>query len=178
MSVPDATTPPEPESAPTAPTPFPEYGAYTPPVPGPTASGDPLRGLLVGAGVAVVGAILWALVVYLTKYEIGLIAVAIGYAVGYVVHRVGGVASQTTAIVAAVLAAGGIVLGFVLTTVAGVAQVAGVGFFDAVNLISDHNAWGTALSDSVSGMDWLFLAIGAFSAWRLVAGQRRVPRRS
>ena len=114
----------------------------------------------------------------LTKYEIGLIAVAIGYAVGYVVHRVGGVASQTTAIVAAVLAAGGIVLGFVLTTVAGVAQVVGVGFFDAVNLISDHNAWGTALSDSVSGMDWLFLAIGAFSAWRLVAGQRRVPRRS
>ena len=73
--------------------------------------------------------------------------------VGYAVHRVGGVASQATAIVAAVLAALGIVLGFVLTTVAGVAQVAGVGFFDAVNLISDHRSPGGRLSsDSVSGI--------------------------
>jgi hypothetical protein len=174
-----APTPSEPASAAGTPASFPEYGVYRPadeePPPPP---GDPLRGILAGLGVAVVGAILWAVVVYLTKYEVGLLAVVIGYGVGYVVHRVGKVASQGMAITSAALAAAGILLGFVLTTVAAVAQVAGVGFFDAVNLISDNNAWGTALGDSVNGLDWLFLAVGAFAAWRLVAGQRRPPRRT
>jgi hypothetical protein len=178
----DSTPTPDPTEAsthPQAPAPFPEYGAYTPaPVAEPAGPGDPLRGLLAGAGVAVLGAILWAVVVYLSKYEIGIIALVIGYAVGYVVHRVGGVATQATAIGAALLAAAGILLGFVLTTVAAVAQVNGVGFFDAVSLISDNSDWGTALSSSVTGVDWLFLLIGAFAAWRLVAGQRRPPRRA
>jgi hypothetical protein len=167
-----------PMGQPGAPASFPEYGAYTPaPVEQPAGPGDPLRGLLAGAGVAVLGAVLWAVVVYLTKYEVGLIAVVIGYGVGFVVHRVSGVASQATAIGAALLAAVGILIGFVLTTVAGVAQELHIGFFDAVNLISDNNLWGRALGDSVTGLDWLFLGIGAFAAWRLVAGQRRPPRR-
>src|SRR5205814_741193 len=71
--------------------PFPEYGAYSPPAQEPPPPpGDPLRGLLAGAGVALLGAVLWAVVVYLSKYEIGILAVVIGYGVGYAVHRVGG----------------------------------------------------------------------------------------
>jgi len=162
---------------PVSPAQFPPYGVYAPAPVETVAAGDPLRGLLAGAGVAVLGAILWAVVVYLSKYEIGLLAVVIGYGVGYTVHRVGGVATQRTAIIAAVLAGVGILLGFVLTTIAAVAQTFDLGFFEVVSRTTDNGLWGTVLSSSVSGLDWFFLAIGAFSAWRLVAQQRRPVRR-
>ncbi len=156
---------------------FPAYGAYTPAPVEPQAPGDPVRGLLAGAGVAVAGAIAWGLVVYLTKYEIGLLAVAVGYAVGWTVHRVGRVASQSTAAIAAVLAAAGILLGFVITTVAAIAAAFDLGFFETVSRINDTGSWGAAFSDSVTGTDWLFLAIGAFSAYSLVARSRTQRRR-
>ena len=157
--------------------PWQAYGTYTPPVVEPVVPADPVRGLLAGAGVALVGAVLWALVVYATSYEIGFLAVLIGYGVGYAVHRAGRVASTGVAAAAALVAAAGILLGFVLTGVAVVAKVAGVGLMDAVNLVSDRLGWGNLISDSITGVDWLFLAIGAFAAFRLVTGQRVTTRR-
>jgi hypothetical protein len=166
----------EAESADPVAGPTPEYGAYTPAVPEPApVPGDPLRGLLAGALVAVLGAIVWGIAVYVTNYEIGILAVLIGYAVGYTVHRVGGVASTGTAVAAAALAAVGISLGFVVTTLAALAKFLQIGFFDAVNATTDTIGWGNLLSHSVTGLDWAFLAIGAFAAFRLVARQRRVP---
>jgi hypothetical protein len=123
-----------------------------------------------------VGAIAWGLVVYLTKYEIGLLAVVIGYAVGYTVHRVAGAASQSTAIAAGLLAGAGILLGFLFIGIAIVAQAFNVGLFDAIRIANDIG-WGDVFSHTVDAMSWLFLAIGAFSAYSLVARSRPQRRR-
>jgi len=45
------------------------------------------RALLAGAGAAVAGAVVWALIAYLTNRQFSLIAVLVGLAVGYEVHR-------------------------------------------------------------------------------------------
>src|SRR5947209_9298105 len=42
-----------------------------------------------GLGAAVLGAILWALFVYVTNMEIGLVAIAVGALVGYSVQKAG-----------------------------------------------------------------------------------------
>lgn len=160
-----------------SPPPWEEYGVAAPtPQVAPAAPADPLRGILAGIGVAVLGAVAWALLVFLTHYEVGIAAVVIGLAVGWAVHRVGRVASIGMAIGAAVIAAFGILLGFIVANLIAGAHDLGIGFTDAVNVVTDQIGWGTFLSDSVSGLDWLFLAIGAFSAFRLVAQQRRLGR--
>jgi hypothetical protein len=45
------------------------------------------RAVLLGAGAAVAGAVLYYAVIAITKFEIGLVAIAIGYMVGYAVRR-------------------------------------------------------------------------------------------
>ena len=173
-----------PTAAPTAPPTDPAepaaYGAYVAPGAAPASapeaparSGDLLGGVLAGVIAAVVGAALWALVVAVTHYEIGLIAVVVGWGVGYAVHRFGGPASVNLAAVAAVLAAIGILAGFVLGSLVPGAHDLGGGFFDAVDFVSSQIGWGTFITQSVGGVGWLFLAIGAFGAFRLVAQQRR-----
>ena len=177
QAVPAAGDGPVSQPAAAAPSAFPEYGAYKHAPVERQEPGDPVRGLLAGAAVAIAGAIAWGLIVYLTKYEVGLLAVVIGYAVGYTVHRVGRIASQGTAIAAAVLAGAGILLGFLVTTVVAVASAFDLGFFEAASRITDTGSWGEALRDSVTGVDWFFLAIGAFSAYSLVTRSRSQRRR-
>jgi hypothetical protein len=46
--------------------------------------------VLAGAGVAVAGAVVWGLIAYLTKYELSLMAVFLGAAVGAVIFRASG----------------------------------------------------------------------------------------
>ena len=187
--VPDPAAVPEPpwsQAAPVLPGPVPQpadtsaYGAYvapgTAPVGAPEApakSGDLLGGVLAGLIAAVVGAALWALVVAVTNHDIGLIAVVVGYGVGWAVHRFGPGPSTNLALIAAGLAALGILAGFVLGSLVQGAHEIGGGFFDAVDVVSNQIGWGTFITQSVGGVGWLFLAIGAFGAFRLVAQQRR-----
>ena len=169
---------PEP-AEPAAPASFPEYGAYAPPQPAPEPEpGDPLRGLLAGAGAALLGAIVWAALVYITHYELGIVAVFVGYGVGYVVHRVGRTASVGLAAASAGFAAVGILLGFVLSQLVAGMRDLGTSFLDTVDLVSQRIGWFEFIfKDCVTGVGWLFLAIGAFAAFRLVAQQRRPARR-
>jgi hypothetical protein len=154
-----------------------EYAAVPPVLPAaPMAApgkADPLRGILAGLIAAVVGAALWALLVALTHYEIGILAVAVGYGVGWAVHRFGGVASTGLAAGAAALAAFGVLLGFILAGLFLGAHEAHIGVMDAVQIVSSDIGWPKFIGDSVGGIGWLFLAIGAFAAFRLVAQQRR-----
>jgi hypothetical protein len=155
-----------------------EYGASAPVLPAgapvaPAGTSDPLRGVLAGLIAAVVGAAAWALLVGLTHYEIGFLAVAVGYGVGWAVHRFGGVASAGLAVGAAVLAAFGIMFGFVLAGLFIDAHDAHVGLGEAVQIVSSDIGWVTYIKGSIGGIGWLYLAIGAFAAFRLVAQQQR-----
>ena len=188
--LPAAQVPPE-----APPLPWGEYGAPipapapapAPPLPGATAgdasdpapsgapaavmagTGDPLRGVLAGFIAAVLGALAWALVVGVTHYELGILAVVVGYGVGWAVHRFGGVASNGLAVIAAVLAAVGILLGFVLSALIQVSQAFHVGVLDVLDNIVN---WPRFVGDAVNGIGWFFLVLGAYGAFRMVVQQR------
>jgi len=134
---------------------------------------DPLRGLLAGLVAAVAGATLWALVVAVTHWEIGIAAIAVGYAVGWAVRRFGGAATTGVAVTAAVMAALAILGGFVIAQLVVGAHDAGIGIFDAVDVVTTNIGWVTFVTHSTNGLGWLFLALGAFGAFRLVAPGRR-----
>lgn len=140
---------------------------------GAPGSADPLRGVLAGLVAAVLGAAAWALLVLLTHYEIGFVAIFLGYGVGWAVHRFGGVASTGLAVASAALAAMGILLGFVLAQIFVGAHDAGIGVMDAVDTVTSDIGWGTFITHSVTGLGWLFLALGAYSAFRIVAQSAR-----
>jgi hypothetical protein len=136
----------------------------------PVRAADPLRGVLSGLIAAVLGALAWALVVAVAHIELGIIAVFVGYGVGWAVHRFGGAASTGLAVAAAAFAAIGILAGFILAGLLLVAHDRGIGVMDVASDVID---WPGFINASVNGLGWLFLAIGAFSAFRLVAQQRR-----
>jgi hypothetical protein len=175
----------EPSTPPQAAEPAQPWGEYAAPgaapvlpsaVPvGPVRSGDPLRGVLAGSIAAVVGAAAWALLVAVTHYEIAIVAVLVGTLVGWAFRRFGGAPTPRSAITAAVLGALGIYLGFLFVGLVEIGYELNGGVLDGYQAVGDQVPWGTFLSKSVQGTGWLFLAVGAYGAWR-IAGQPRRHR--
>jgi len=155
-----------------------EYGSVPAAGPGPGTAptpeqADPLRGVLAGILAAIVGALAWALLVALTHYEVAFAALGVGYAVGWAVHRYGGTATTGLAAASAAMAGCGILLGFVLAQLFMGAHDLGIGFLDAVDTVTNDIGWLNFITHATTGIGWLFLAVGAFGAFRLVAQKRR-----
>ena len=71
-----------------------------------------LPGLLAGAGVALVGGLVWAGVVLVTHLDVGILAFLIGVATGTAIVRIsGGPVEPLSRVLAGVFAAGGIMVG-------------------------------------------------------------------
>lgn len=72
------------------------------------------RALIVGAVAAIIGGIAWALIVGVTHYELGYAAWGIGLLVGLAMARATPIRGQSVAVLAALLAALGLMVGKVL----------------------------------------------------------------
>lgn len=75
-----------------------------------------LAGALAGGIAATIGAVAWAMITVVTSYQIGWMAVGVGFLVGYAVRMLGKGVTPVYGIVAAVLAVLGCLSGNVLTT--------------------------------------------------------------
>jgi hypothetical protein len=129
------------------------------------------------------GGLIWAVVVIVTKYDVGILAWLVGAATGYAVHRLGGsTVTMADRVIASVLAAGGILLGkyviFVHELKDALRDVfhtnpAAVGYFDTremhffVHHFSDVVRWSYIL--------WIGLAV--LAAFRVSGGQNVFGRR-
>ena len=124
-----------------------------------------------GAGAAVVGAILWAVVGYVTNMELGLVAIAVGALVGIAVQGAGKGSDQRFAFIGAAFAALGWALGTVLCDVAFLAKATGQPLLDVVTRvgISDSVALAIRASDA---MDLLFLAIAVWEGYKFSIRRR------
>lgn len=123
--------------------------------------------LAVPAGLlaAIVGAAIWGGVVYVTQYQVGLIAVAVGALVGFAVRVAGRGVDMKFGILGAACAALGWLLGTIAVDVAMVAQVTNAPVMEVVSRLNVENVV-ELLSATSDVMDLLFLAIAVYEGYR------------
>ena len=92
-------------------------------------------GFVAGGVAALVGAGAWALVTILTGYQIGFMAIGVGFLVGLSVQFAGKGIDKIFGVMGAALALIGCLLGNYFTAVHFVAEAEGLGFFDTLTKI-------------------------------------------
>lgn len=119
-----------------------------------------------GAGLvaALIGAVIWAAITFFTEYQIGWMAIGVGFLVGYAV-RFGRGVDPVFKIVGAVLALFGCVLGNVFTIYAFAAKQVEVSVFEVAGRI-DFSTLVSILQQSFSPMDLLFYGLAVYEGWR------------
>ena len=133
--------------------------------------GQPGRGnigmaVLAGAAVAIVGAVIWGLIAYSTKYQFSIMAVLVGLGVGTVMARVSGVRSMALGVASAVLAVGGCALGSLVAEIL-VLERHGA----PMSLILAHlNVVFRVYPHAVGGLGFLFWALAALYGYRIAMG--------
>ncbi|MEV6191774.1 hypothetical protein AB0M19_05165 [Streptomyces sp. NPDC051920] len=134
-----------------------------PPAPAaPARSNFPL-GLVASIGAGVVSAILYGLVIGLTKHEIGYAAVGVGFLVGIAAGRVGG-RSQTLPVVSVIVSVAAVYLGQLIGEAMIIAKEYGVGFnevfFDHFSVAQE--AW----KADADPLTFVFFAVAAYVAFQ------------
>jgi hypothetical protein len=123
--------------------------------------------LAIAAGlvVAVVGAGIWAAITVATDFQIGIMAVALGYAVGYAIKAVGHGRSQKFGILGAACSLIGCVLGNLLSAILIYAQQT---HMPATTVLSQANPdfLFSLMRDFTKALDFLFYGIAIYEGYR------------
>jgi hypothetical protein len=114
---------------------------------------------------ALVGATIWAIVTDMTGYQIGWMAVGVGFLVGYTVRFLGKGIERPYQYVGAICALLGCVLGNYFAMAGFLAQHLHADFFSVLSRIPLDKA-ATLMQDSFQPMDVLFYAIAVYEGYR------------
>jgi hypothetical protein len=118
-----------------------------------------------GLGAAIAGAVLWAVITVATKYELGIMAVAVGFMVGKAVSAVAHSRKPAFGVVGAACSLVGCVLGNLLSSIGFVAAANHMGYFDVLSKL-DLSISIRIMTATFSPMDLLFYAIGIYEGYR------------
>jgi hypothetical protein len=123
-------------------------------------------GIAAGAGAALLGAALWAAITVASGYQIGFMAIGIGFLVGWAVRSVGKGVDKTFGLAGAVLALLGCAIGNLLAAVGLVAKQEGIPFFDLLSGLDPNLAF-ELMKAFFSPMDLLFYGFAVYEGYRL-----------
>ena len=123
-------------------------------------------GAVGGVGAALIGAGLWAWITVLTGYQIGWMAVGVGFLVGYSIRLLGKGVDTVFGIIGAVLALLGCVLGNLLGVFGFIAADVGIPYFELLFQIKP-SAIPQLVVDTFHPMDLLFYGIAVYEGYRL-----------
>ena len=123
-------------------------------------------GFLAGSAAALAGAGVWALVTVLTGYQIGFMAIGVGFLVGLAVQFAGKGINKVFGVMGAALALLGCLLGNYFTIVHFVGEAEGLGFFDTLTRISPA-AIPELMAVTFSPMDLVFYGIAVYEGFKL-----------
>ena len=118
-----------------------------------------------GAGAALTGAILWAIITVVTKFQIGYMAIAIGFFVGYSVRVLGKGISTIFGVIGASFALLGCVFGNFFSLIGFFANEEGLGYFETLSLI-DFSMVPEVMIDTFNPMDVLFYGIAIYEGYK------------
>lgn len=118
-----------------------------------------------GLGAAIAGAVVWAVITVATEYELGIMAVAVGFMVGKAIATVANSRNQAFGFVGAACSLVGCVLGNLFSGVGFAAQGSNIGYFDALSRLDPSLAI-QIMTATFSPMDLIFYAIGIYEGYR------------
>lgn len=124
-----------------------------------------MLGLLSGFVASLVGAIIWAVITVSTEYQIGYMAVAVGFIVGYAIRYTGKGLDNIFGISGAVLALFGCLLGNFLSIIGFAANAEGLGYFEIIPLI-DFTIIPSIMIETFNPMDILFYGIAIYEGYK------------
>jgi hypothetical protein len=123
-------------------------------------------GVIAGAVAALIGAAIWAAITVATGYQIGWMAVGVGFLVGIAVRQFGRGTTPVYGTVGAALALAGCVLGNVFAMVGYYANQENLPFF---SVLAQAHPVGVmnALIETASPIDLLFYGIAVYEGFKL-----------
>jgi hypothetical protein len=124
------------------------------------------RGALLGAAGAAAGGALWALVTMLTKYQIGWMAVGVGFLVGLGLRVGGRGLDRIFGMMGAALSLLGCLVGNVLAGAASVATAQNLSFLDVLSRLKVGVAVDLLVA-TFSPMDIVFYGLAVYEGYRL-----------
>lgn len=121
----------------------------------------------VGAGIvaAIIGAVIWAVITVTTNYQIGWMAVGVGFLVGYAVKFFGKGTTQIFGISGAVIALLGCVAGNVLTVAILVSNQEHITLMTVLSRLTPGIVV-DLLKDTFQAMDVLFYGIAVYEGYK------------
>lgn len=131
------------------------------------------RAIAAGIGAAFVGAIAWAVVTVITKSELGLMAVAVGFLVGRAIRATGHGIDPKFGYLGAVCALAGCLLGNLLSDIGFYANIRGIGFGQAVGDL-DMALLSKLVTTFSQPMDLLFYGIAIYEGYKFSFKYRRL----
>ncbi|MES0490193.1 MAG: hypothetical protein ABUK01_09385 [Leptospirales bacterium] len=119
-----------------------------------------------GAVAAIIGAAIWATVTVVTEYQIGWMAIGVGFLVGYAVRFLGKGISPIFGIVGATFALLGCVLGNIFSMVYFGSVQEGVPFFELLSSVP-ISALFSMMVETFALMDLLFYGLAIYEGFKL-----------
>jgi hypothetical protein len=124
-----------------------------------------VAGALVGAAAALVGAAIWAVITALTEYQIGWMAVGVGFLVAYAVRVAGKGIDKIFGVVGALLSLVGCIVGNLLTTIYFIAKTEDISFLDVLAAL-DLSLIVEIMTATFHPMDIFFYAFAIYIGYR------------
>lgn len=147
-------------------TPTPAVPAGTETLHAPIASpGNLPLALAAGVVAALIGAVLWAVITVATGYQIGFMAVGVGFLVGFAVGKFGRGSTLPFQISGAVLALLGCVLGNFFTVIGFASNQSDMGVFQMLGQV-DPSAVLSVMTEAAQPMDLLFYGIAVYQGFK------------
>ncbi|HEX2994180.1 MAG TPA: hypothetical protein VHP14_05130 [Anaerolineales bacterium] len=136
-----------------------------------------LMGLVGGVAAMLVGAIVWGAISYFTEYQIGWMAIGVGFLVGVAIKYFGKGKSPLYGISGAVLALIGCLLGNLLFYASIIAREEGLPFLNVFFLILLSPAAAVEIfTVAFDFMDILFYGLAAYTGFSTAMGRTRTRR--
>ncbi len=122
-------------------------------------------GIMGGMAAALVGAVAWALVTVVTGWQFGIMAIGIGFVVGFVIRKLGQGVSTGFGIAGAVLSLVGCLLGNLFIVCDIVSQQQGIPFFDLLFSLDVESAAELFMA-TFDPMDLLFYGLAVYYGYK------------
>jgi len=123
-------------------------------------------GIIGGSIGGLIGAAVWAAITYFTEYQLGLLAIGVGFLVGYGVRKLGKGIDKIFGVAGGIIALVSIVLGNFLASIGFLAKILEVGYLDML-ITFNYALTFELMKETFAVMDLLFYAIAIYEGYRV-----------